>query len=65
MLTDEEREASRILDMVREGADVPQSVIRWALYASGDVTERQNAPKSRFVLVQESRPRFATNMGAT
>ena len=39
-MTDEEREASRILDMVREGADVPQSVIRWALMMAGDLAWR-------------------------
>jgi hypothetical protein len=39
-MTDEEREAARILDMVREGFDAPESVIRWALMMAGDLAWR-------------------------
>ena len=33
----EELEASRILDLVRIGGDVPESVITWALWVLGDL----------------------------
>jgi hypothetical protein len=33
---DEEREASRILDLVKAGGDAPESVITWALMVLGD-----------------------------
>jgi len=36
-MNDEEREASRILDLVRAGGDVPESVIIWALWTTGDL----------------------------
>lgn len=36
-MNDEEREASRILDLVRAGGDVPESVITWALWTLGDL----------------------------
>jgi len=32
----EEREAARILDLVRAGGDAPESVITWALWTLGD-----------------------------
>ncbi len=32
----EEREAMRILDMVRAGLDVPASTIAWCLFVTGD-----------------------------
>jgi len=32
----EEREAARILDLVRAGGDAPESVITWALWVLGD-----------------------------
>lgn len=34
--TDAEREAARILDLVRMGGDAPESVITWALWVLGD-----------------------------
>lgn len=34
---DEEREAHRILDAVKSGVDVPDSVITWALWVCGDL----------------------------
>lgn len=37
MRTDEEAEAARILGMVREGYAVPQSVVKWALFITGDL----------------------------
>lgn len=33
----EEQEAMRILDAARSGLDVPESVITWALWVSGDL----------------------------
>lgn len=33
----EELEASRILDLVREGGDVPRTAILWALWTLGDI----------------------------
>lgn len=33
----EELEASHILDLVRAGGDVPESVITWALWVLGDL----------------------------
>lgn len=33
----EELEASRILDLVRLGGDVPESAITWALWTLGDL----------------------------
>lgn len=33
----EELEASHILDLVRAGGDVPESVITWALWTLGDL----------------------------
>lgn len=33
----EEQEAARILDLARAGGDVPESVITWALWISGDL----------------------------
>lgn len=33
----EELEASRILDLVRAGGDVPESTITWALWVLGDL----------------------------
>lgn len=36
-MTDEEKEASRILGLVREGYEVPDSVVRWALFIAGDL----------------------------
>lgn len=36
-LTDEEREAMEILDMAREGVDVPLKLVRWALAITGDL----------------------------
>lgn len=32
----EELEAARILDLVRAGGDVPESVITWCLWTLGD-----------------------------
>lgn len=36
---DEEKEAARILDLVRCGGDVPLSTINWALWVLGDLVE--------------------------
>lgn len=36
-MNDEEREASRILDLARVGGDVPDSVVTWALWVLGDL----------------------------
>lgn len=36
-LNPEEREAHRILDAVKAGIDVPESVVTWALWVSGDL----------------------------
>lgn len=36
-MNDEEREASRILDLVRAGGDVPESTVTWALWVLGDL----------------------------
>jgi len=33
----EELEASRILDLVRAGGDVPASAVTWALWTLGDL----------------------------
>lgn len=33
----EEREAARILDLVRAGGDAPESAITWALWVMGDL----------------------------
>jgi hypothetical protein len=35
-LNEEEREAMRILDMVRAGMDVPATTVTWALFVTGD-----------------------------
>lgn len=32
----EEREAMRVLDMVRAGFDVADDMVRWALFVTGD-----------------------------
>lgn len=34
---DEEKEAARILDAVKVGIDVPDSVVTWALWVCGDL----------------------------
>lgn len=36
-MNDEEREASRILDLARAGGDVPESTVTWALWVLGDL----------------------------
>lgn len=36
-MTEEEREAMRILDAARAGMDVPESAITWALWVCGDL----------------------------
>lgn len=36
-LTDAEREAMQILDMVRAGVDVPLKRVNWALAITGDL----------------------------
>lgn len=33
----EEREASHILDLARNGGDVPESTVIWALWVLGDL----------------------------
>lgn len=33
----EEREAAHILDLAREGGDVPESTVTWALWVLGDL----------------------------
>lgn len=33
----EELEASRILDLMRAGGDVPESTVTWALWVLGDL----------------------------
>jgi len=33
----EEREASRILDMLKDGHDVPASTVLWCLFVLGDI----------------------------
>jgi hypothetical protein len=38
----EEMEAARILDLARYGGDVPESVITWALWVSGDLVGLRN-----------------------
>jgi hypothetical protein len=35
-LNDEEREAMRILDLLKAGEDVPESVVQWCLRVTGD-----------------------------
>jgi hypothetical protein len=35
-LNHEEREAMRVLDMVRAGLDVSDEMVRWALFVTGD-----------------------------
>jgi hypothetical protein len=39
----EEREAMRILDLVRSGADVPYSTVMWALRVTGDALGLRDA----------------------
>ena len=34
---DEEREAAHMLDLAREGGDLPYSVVLWALWVLGDL----------------------------
>jgi hypothetical protein len=36
-LNHEEREAARILDLVRAGGDAPASAVTWALWVLGDL----------------------------
>ena len=36
-LSDEGKEAARILDLAKAGGDVPDTVITWALWALGDL----------------------------
>lgn len=36
-MTHEEAEARRILGLAREGYAVPDSVVRWALFITGDL----------------------------
>lgn len=35
-MNDEEREAMRILDLLKAGEDIPPSVVLWALIVTGD-----------------------------
>lgn len=35
-MNDEEREAMRILDLLKAGEDIPASVVGWALRVTGD-----------------------------
>lgn len=35
-MNDEEREAMRILDLLKAGEDVPESVVNWCLRVCGD-----------------------------
>lgn len=35
-LNEEEREAMRILDLLKAGEDVPESVVGWCLRVTGD-----------------------------
>lgn len=35
-MNEEEREAMHILDLVKAGEDVPESVVAWALRVTGD-----------------------------
>lgn len=35
-LNDEEREAMRILDLLKAGEDIPESVVAWCLRRTGD-----------------------------
>lgn len=35
-MNDEEREAMRILDLLKAGDDIPPSVVQWALRVTGD-----------------------------
>lgn len=36
-MNDEEREASRLLDLARAGFDVPASTVTWCLWVLGDL----------------------------
>lgn len=40
---DEEREAARVLDLVRIGGDVPESAVIWALWVLGDLVGMNDA----------------------
>lgn len=35
-MDDEEREAHRILDLLKAGEDIPESVVAWSLRVTGD-----------------------------
>jgi len=38
----EEKEAMRILDAVKFGIDIPESLINWALWVCGDLVGQQS-----------------------
>lgn len=42
-MNDEELEAMRVLDAAKAGLDVPEDVISWALWVSGDTINYREA----------------------